>query len=133
MLIKDVKVRNSRVGVRSGNYHEVFQLVTMQIQFFNPKMKDKEIDLGIRKRTTLSFVAETYFGTTSDKTLELWSIDGELMKTMTKPKGKIIGIHNDWFIVLQNKAIEAYNNLGEKVANGELNTGNEVSLYLLKE
>jgi len=133
MTIKDVKIKNSRVGVHSGGSKEVYQLVTMVIQRKEDEIKDKEIALGLRKRTTLKFIAETYFGTISNKQLELWSKDGELLKTMPKPNGKIIDTYNNWFIVLRNKTIEAFNISGEKVAKGELSDGNRISLHPLNK
>jgi len=129
MKIKNVKIKNSRMGVHQGNTHEVLQWVTIIIQYNETKMKDKEIVLGLRKRTILKFMAETYFGTISNNQLELWSKEGDLLKTMPKPKGKIIDTYNNWYIILRNKVCEAYNNLGEKVAKGELTDDNKITLY----
>ncbi len=129
MSIKNVKVKNSRIGVHQGKSHEVCQLVTIIIQYNGTKMVDKEILVGLRKRTTLKFIADTYFGTFSKNMLELWSMEGDLLKTIPKPKGKIIDTYNNWYITQNDKVFEAYDILGEKVAMGELTDDNEIKLY----
>lgn len=77
---------------------EVRQLVTIMIQYKD--LKIKKINLGLRHRTTLKFIAETYFGTLSKGNLELWDEDGERITTMSMPKGNIIQIYNNLFVVL---------------------------------
>ncbi|MDL2228372.1 hypothetical protein LJC30_05745 [Odoribacter sp. OttesenSCG-928-L07] len=119
MAIKNVKISNSRVGVHSPKEPVVvLQLVTAKIQY-----DDKEelvVSMGLKKRTTLCFFNKTYFGTMSANILELWDECGNLLTTLPKPKGKIVSVFNNWFIVLNKDIFNAYDQTGVLVAIGKL-------------
>ena len=127
MAIKNVKITNSRIGVHAEDNQSVMQIVTMTIQYKDSSRKDKMIELGLRKKTSLSFIASDYFGTLSEKIIELWNIDGELLASIPKPKGKIVSVYNNWFISVDKSETEAFDQTGKLVAKGEVKDG-QVSL-----
>jgi hypothetical protein len=133
MTIKDIKIKNSRIGVHGGGTHEVCQLVTMTIYYNEEGKEAKTIDLELRKKTSLKFFSEAYFITLSNKMLEIWDQEGNRIKIIPKLKGKIIGGYNDWFLTLQKNSVEAYNKFGIKVAEGELTENKSVDLQIISQ
>lgn len=129
-----MKISNSRVGVHSQEEPVVvLQLVTAKIQY-----DDKEelvVSMGLKKRTTLCFINQTYFGTMSANILELWDENGNLIATLPKPKGKIVHVINNWFIVLNKDILNAYDQKGILVATGKMpeDGQGDVKLYMIGE
>ena len=131
MAIQNVQVKNSRIGVHSGfEKPQVMQLVSIIIQYEEIDKIEKRIELGLRKRTRLSFFTETYFGIISAKDLELYDEDGNLINTILMPKGKVIALYNNWFIMQQNKSVYAYDKTGKVVADGIIPEDGNKSLVL---
>ena len=125
MAIKNIKITNSRIGIHTRDINKVMQFVTIKIFYTESGKVHKTIDIGLRKKTTLSFLNTTYFGTLSDKKLELWDEHGKLLKAMSMPKGQIIDVFNDWFIILYNQIAYAYDKTGTIVAKGNVNENND--------
>jgi len=127
MDIINVNVRNSRVGVHSFDPKEkkVMQLITLVIQYDNKK--SKEVLLGLKKHTSLAFCCKQYFGisyqndagTTRDRILELLDKDGNSMTSIPQPKGEIISVFEEMFIVKDKDNVYAYGSAGTIVATGK--------------
>lgn len=120
-MIKGVEFRHVELTAPSkrdkkGN---VAYLYSARIEFDDPQREDVEILLGIKPRSTLKFVSESYFGVISEKILELWDAGGVLLSAIPVPLGKFVDIFEDQFVYLYKDELSVYDKLGEIVAIGK--------------
>lgn len=127
----NAKVTNSPIGVNKNGQREMFQMVTITIDYHESNQNQLKIELpGLRKKTSLAFYTESYLGTICEGVLELWNENGELLKSGILLEGKIIGVYDNLYIILNRnkKSVSAYDNMGRQKAEGVIAENNKIEL-----